>query len=550
MPILYRLLCPPVSCSAVLCAVLALASCGPGEPTSLGAPPEVRRLTEEQYRNSIADIFGADIKIAGRFDPVPRTHGLIAVGTSSATVTPAGFEQLDGAARFIAHQVLDPKRRGRIMPCTPADPTKLDEHCAAAFLAKYGRLLLRRALAEDELHRTIDDANAATKVAGDFYTGLEFALAGLLVSPDFIFRRETVGAVGQDGSEHLDGNSMATRLSYFLWNTTPDEELLRAADAGELANRKGLARQVDRMLASPRLEQGVRAFFRDFLQFEIFDTLDKDSVIYPKFSQALTSDEEEQLLRTIVDQLVTRRGDYRDLFTTRRTFINRRLGMVYRVRVDTDGWEPYEFTEGDHRGGLTTLIGFTAMHSHPGRSSATLRGKAIRELLLCEKVPDPPANVNFAVVQDTSNPNFKTARERLTAHRNDPTCSGCHKMIDPIGLALENFDGLGQYRSTENGAPIDTSGELDGMRFADAAGLGQILHNSLAAASCVTNSLYRYAVGRDVTPGEAQWAKYLVRSFAVDRYRFTDLMRRIATSDAFYSVAPAAVVAATKEASK
>jgi len=271
-------------------------------------------------------------------------------------------------------------------------------------------------------------------------------------------------------------------------------------------------------------------------------------VIYPAFGPKAATDAEEQTLRTAVDLLIRREGDYRDLFTTRRTFLTRTLGIVYAVPVRTEtGWEPHQFAPDDPRAGMLTEISFTALHSHPGRSSPTLRGKAIRELLLCQRVPAPPNNVDFSVVQDTSNPRFKTARDRLTAHRINPTCAGCHKIMDPIGIALENFDGAGAYREQENGAHIDASGDLDGHAFSDPAGLGQAMHDNPAATSCLVNSLYRYGTGRNWNPGERDWQTWLGTAFASDGYRLRKLLRRIATSEAFYAVS-AAGNAQTKEA--
>ncbi len=294
------------------------------------------------------------------------------------------------------------------------------------------------------------------------------------------------------------------------------------------------------MLASPRLDAGVRAFFGDMLGFDTFDTLAKDPIIYPAFVQSVIEDAQEQTLRTVTQLLVKDKADYRDLFTTRKTFMSGPLGLVYAVPVSKpDDWVPYEFPEGDPRAGIVTQLSFVALHSHPGRSSPTLRGKAVREILLCQKVPDPPGNVNFALVQDTKNPNYKTARQRLTAHRTAPTCAGCHKIMDPMGLALENFDGAGQYRTEENGTPIDTSGEVDGVAFQGAVQLGKVLHDNPAATSCLVSRLYAYATGRPAAPGEKDWMKFLQDGFAANGYRVPDLLRAIATGDAFYEIAPA-----------
>jgi hypothetical protein len=521
-----------------LFGAVALAACGPSEPPTAGAPPQAERLSEAQYRQSISDIFGPDIKVAGRFEPGIRKNGLLAVGDSVIAVSPAGFEQYDSMARGIASQIVDEKHRQALIPCTPIDSKKADAACARQTLGKYGRLLFRRPLTETELAGPAAMAGTAADTVGDFYTGLTYGLAQLLDSPNFLFRKDAVELdPDNQGKFRLTAFSKASRLSFFLWNAPPDDELLRAAESGEIQTRSGLAKQVDRMLASPRLEAGVRAFFIDFLDFDKFDALAKDPMIYPVFSTKVARDAEEQTLRTITDALITRDGDYRDIFTTRRTFMTRNLGIVYRVRVASEhGWEPYEFPAGDQHAGILTQLSFTELHSHPGRSSATLRGKAVREILLCEQVPMPPANVNFTVVQETNNPVYKTARERLTAHRTDPTCAGCHKLVDPIGLGLENFDGAGAYRDLENGAPIDASGDIDGIHFSNAAELGKAIHDDPAAVSCLVESVFRYAAGRDFDKGEKEWRGWIAKQFVADGYKLPALLRRIATSKAFYAV--------------
>jgi hypothetical protein len=391
-------------------------------------------------------------------------------------------------------------------------------------------------------------ATASARTLNSFYSGLELSLAGMLESPQFLFRRETAEPdPDHPGAYRLDAYSKASQLSFFLWNAGPDAQLMAAAQSGRLDTQAGLSAEAGRMLKSPRLEAGVRAFFSDMLQFDLFDTLAKDAQIYPKWTVKAAQDAQEQTLRSIVDLLLWQHGDYRDLFTARKTFLTPLLGSIYGVPVaQSEGAGPrsFEFPKDDPRAGLHAQASFVALHSHEGLSSPTLRGKALRELLLCQPVPAPPGNVNFAAAQDTHNPNFKTMRERLTAHRTDPTCAGCHKLMDPMGLALENFDSDAGFRSVENGQPLDTSGDLDGMEFTDAAGLGRALHDNPSTGPCFVRRLYSYATGRAPARRDMPWVRYLERSFAEDGYRAPDLMRRIASSENFYRVTVAAPVLA------
>lgn len=511
----------------------------------LGEVVGLRRLTEAQYRNSIADILGPDIVIGGRFEPIVRpAHELIAIGASSSTISPAGLEQFDAMARGIAAQVFDEKHRAMFVKCVPAAPTGPDSTCAAQVLAPIGRYAFRRPLTAAETVAYVKIAGDAATQTGSFYAGLELALAAILVSPNFLYVVESAESdPDHPGDLSLDAYSRASRLSFLLWNTTPNESLLQAAVHGDLDDPVRLQAIAERMVASPRLEAGIRAFFSDMLLFEKFDEIAKDPIIYRRFNQAVAKDLPEQLLRTIVDHLVTQRGDYRELFTTRRTFITRSLGPIYGVPVHASkGWEPLEFGPDSGRAGLLSQAGFLALYSHSGRSSPTLRGRAVRELLLCQPVPNPPGNVNFTVVQDTSNPVLRTARARLTAHSTDPVCAACHRITDPIGLPLETFDGIGAYRRQENGADIDTSGAFDGAEFTGVDGLGKAVANSTSATECVANRTLEYATGRPADGHEAA-AATLVKAFATDGYNIPALFLRVATLPDAYRIVRAPTLA-------
>jgi hypothetical protein len=505
------------------------------------------RLSPGQYRQSIADIFGASIAITGRFDPEYRQDGLLTIGARTATVSASGVERYDELAENVAKQVVDARHRDTLIACKPHAATEADDACARQFLGTAGRLLYRRALSEDELTSKVKLAAAVTKAKNDFYTGIGDVLANMLLSPNFLYVYRTFEPDPDNkGQARLDGYSKAAVLSFFLWNAPPDDALLAAAESGEIHTKKGLKRQVGRMLASPSLENGVRAFFSDMLGFSEFDTLAKDPNFFPRFTPKVISQAQEQTLRTIVDLLLVRHGDYRDLYTTPDTFLTRSLAAVYGVPIidvtdngQPERWIPYKYKADDPRAGILSHASFVALHSPSGRSSPTDRGKALREFLLCQTVPSPPADVSFAVVQDTTHPVYKTARKRLAAHATDAVCAGCHKITDPIGLALENFDSAGGFRTLENGDPIDTSGELNGIKFDGPVALAKALHNDPALTSCVATRAVSYAAGRAPGRGDAE-LKRIIADFGASKYNFVELLGEVANSDLLFAAPPAA----------
>ncbi|MBM0105470.1 DUF1588 domain-containing protein [Steroidobacter sp. S1-65] len=526
------------SATAALTTLLLAGCAGKNEPENPGTPPRVRVITTEQYLNTIENVFGSSVNMDMKFPPLRRVDGLLANGAALAGVTSGKIETFQRAASSIAGQVVSPERRSYLIPCTPASETKPDAECAKQFFSQTGRLLHRRALTDEELSSYVTAANQAADRLQDFYAGIELVLESMLISPEVLFIIETTeGDVDDQGRRRLDALSLASRLSFFLWNAGPDDMVLKAAESGELNTERGLKRVVESMIASPRLEDGMRAFFDDMLGFDDFDSLSKDPLVYPFFTGATATDAREQTLRTIIDHLIVDQKDYRDLFVTRETFMSPALAPLYQIPASR-GWTEYEFPEGSPRQGLLTQISFVALRSHPGRSSPTLRGKALREHLLCQIVPPPPPNVDFGKLENPD-AHYKTQRERVAVHLEDPACAGCHKITDPMGLALESFDGAGRFRTTENGATIDTSGDLDGVPFDDVIGLGQALRDNPSLPSCLVDRLYSYGSGGAAKPTDRPLMKYFTAEFAESGYKLPDLLRTIALSEAFQHVTPA-----------
>ncbi len=495
------------------------------------------RISESEYRNTIADIFGADIAIKGQFEPGVRTDGLLAVGQHSKSFSPVSIEYYDNMARGIAGQIVRPEYRRTLFSCEPRNSARSDKRCATQIVASIGRFLFRRPLQKDELTSRVKLAGQMADQEHNFYSGVSAVVAGMLIAPEFLNRMVRVEPdPARHGALRIDSYSRASMLSFYLWNSAPDDELLRAAEKGELQTGDGLQRQVSRMIASPRVERGVRAFFSDMLGFDEFNLLSKDPKLFPEFTVEVLQQAQEQTLLTIVNHVARERRDYRDLFTTPETFLTRSLAAIYGVPLlDTgdggqpDRWVPYTYPPNDPHAGILSQVSFVGLHSPAGRSSPTIRGKAFREHLLCQKVPPPPGNVDFKAVEDTTNPIRKTARERLLAHATNPVCAGCHKITDPIGLAFENFSASGTYRTTEHGAKIDTAGEYKGVKFTGPMDLAQLIHNDPTVTNCVARRSFSYVAGRSPSEEDDAW-KNIESKFRSDGYDLLALMQEIATS--------------------
>jgi hypothetical protein len=526
--------------TTLLTLCLALAGCeGPDTPVAGGPPRPVtelspaasalRRLSAAQYTNSIHDIFGADIIVppASRLEPDVDSSGYLSVDSSSVTISRRGVAQYEAAAYDIAGQAMDASRRTRFVTCAPAAPD--DSNCARTVLAALGLRLYRRPMTSDELEAATYIATRSAIVLMDFYEGLEFGIALLLQSPSFLFREE-LGVDLSDGSRRYSSYEMASRMSHFLWNTTPDEALLDDAASGALSDDAGLAAATERMLLDPRADQGAREFAFEWLGLAGLDDLVKDPTVYTQISPEVGPSAREETLAVVAHFFRTDQ-DARELMTTRETFLNRKLASMYVVRAPREDFGLVTFDEGSPRPGILGHISILALYAHPVSTSPTLRGRFVRERLLCDPIPQPPVGVNTAIPEPSAD--APTLRVRLAAHQQVDYCGSCHRRMDGIGLGLEAFDGLGRFRRMENGIPIDASGDLDGRTFDDARELGQVIHDDPRFASCITQQMYRIATGHIETDGERETLRDLRRAFADGGYSLSELMEAIVLSDGF-----------------
>jgi hypothetical protein len=535
--LLTKLISSGVVVGALVLGAVAIDAAPPAQAATQPAAVKValRRITETQYRHTIADVFGPQIKIDARFEPERREEGLLALGSAMLSLTSAGFEQYFALATSIADQALNEPQRANVVACTPADAAAPDEACAREFLTRYGERLFRRALTQEELQSRLQTAALGATQAKDFYAGLKLALTSLLIAPDFLFRVEYAESdPANPGERRLDGYTKASRLSHLLWDSAPDDELLAAARSGAIHTQAELEKQIARMIASPKFEAGARAFFVDMFQLDGFGNMVKDADIYPKFNQSVAEAAREQMLLRAVELLVRRNGDYRELFTSKETFLNRSLASVYNVPYASKApWMTYTFPADSERSGILTDIGFLALHSHPGTSSPTRRGIKVLEIFMCMATPQPPADVDFSKVQDSDK---GTVRGRLLDHMENEGCSGCHRKTDPLGLALEHFDGLGQLRLLENGMPIDVTADLRDVMIEGADGVGEYLRNEPRVPACLVRNVYSYGVGMKTFGRDRKYLAAQTQAFIENGYRFPELMKRIAASPEFFKV--------------
>jgi hypothetical protein len=525
-----------------------LLACGP-EPSSPapvdpgpapeveGLPPVTRRLTASQYEHALRDLFGDDLYVPAAPEPDLRLDGLARLGASEVSISPRGVERYEAAAYAVAAQAVEEGRRAW-MGCEPAGET--DEACTRVALSALGRRAWRRPLTPEELDVMVEVAVHAEEVlaaeddvSAPFYEGLQYGVALILQSPDFLMRPER-GAPADDGVRRYTGVEMASRLSFFLWDSLPDEELLAAAEAGELDTEVGLEVQVDRMIADPKARRGLRAWTDDLLDLGRLEGMQKDPEAFRFLRDGLFESAREETLRVMEHVVFDRDVDVGELLTSRETFVDRTLAMLYNVRAPArEGFGPVELAAEGARVGLFGHASLLSLHAHPRSSSATLRGKFVRTTLLCGKVPSPPANVDTSIPEPS--PDAPTLRDRIGAHLEVPSCRACHQLMDPIGLAFENFDGVGVFRATEAGATIDPSGELDGVSYPDLAGLAEAVRAHEDFLPCLVQQVTRAALGHDPEE-EAEAMVWLLERFDADEHRLLSLWRALALSPLFRTV--------------
>ncbi|HWZ92170.1 MAG TPA: DUF1592 domain-containing protein, partial [Polyangiaceae bacterium] len=407
---------------------------------------------------------------------------------------------------------------GANSPSTTFDCAGADEAtCARAFITSFGKRAFRRPVAAgeaDDLMALYQTLRTDPDTAYDFRGALGVVVEAILQSPGFLYRWERgLAAPKADGGlVKFDDYEMASRLSYFIWNSMPDDELLAAADAGALSTPDQVAAQAQRLLADPRADDTLGDFITQWLELGPLSALVKDTNTFPEFTPALKTSMLDETLAFTHDVLRGPSPTFSSLLTAKYTFADAGLAQYYGVMPDSTGRADLS---GTARQGLLTQASLMSAKGNSYRTSPVRRGKFIINRLLCTVVPPPPPNVvpELPPLDPTM-----TTRQQMAAHRNNPACAACHTQMDALGFAFEHFDGAGKYRDLDGTNAIDASGSttLDGkmVSFSNASELSTLLANSADAQHCFARQWLRYGIDRFEQDADAAASSYLETNYS------------------------------------
>lgn len=492
-------------------------------------PAPLRRLSASEYNLAVRDLLGDDTRPASVWPAAGSSTGFDndVIGQSA---TAQDIEAFVAAAEHVADGVL--ARLATVLPCSVTATTDtLRRECAVAYMNGLARRAYRRPLTDDDRAVLLAAYDAGFGITG-FAGGIRAVTETVLESPAFFYRFEEGVGTAENGLIALSGYEMATRLSFFITGSIPDEALLTAAENGVLATRDGVEAEARRLMGTQAARDRLRYFFHQLFELEKIKTAEKAESVYPGFDAAMRAD----LLASteaFTEYVVFDSGEptLKELLSASYGFATARTAPLFGVTSSSAVPERVEL-DPTQRAGILTDVGLMSALAKRDGTSPIQRGVFVRQTLLCQPLGAPP-NAEVAVVPE-ADPN-KTTRERFAEHTADPSCAGCHRLIDPIGFGLEAFDAVGRYRTVENGQTIDTTGSLIGTdvdgELTGAVDLAQRLSESEYVAACIADRWLMFAQGRNVAKECMKPA--LETHFAQTSGDFPDLVVAIATNDAF-----------------
>jgi hypothetical protein len=465
--------------------------------------------------------------------PIDHTLADTQIGVAFGVTTLPHLKDMAVVGPTRVTGVSDTESRRKIFTCRPTAPSE-EQSCAQKIVRDLATQAFRRPVNQKDFDRLMA-FYADGRAEGDFETGVASSIEAILASPQFLFRLEPVPSSAVAGRPYrLDDLALASRLSFFIWGSGPDAALLKAAGSGTLSTPLALDRQVKRMLADPRSDALANRFAAQWLRLADVEQILPDAILYPYFDRSLgrAMVKETELF---FDSLVREDRGVLDLLTADHTFVNARLARHYGIPNIT-GNEFQRVTVSDERRGLLGKGSVLMLTSVADRTSPVMRGKWVMEVMLGSPPPPPPPNVpGLEETKATGATRMLTVRERMEEHRKNPACRSCHRVIDPLGLALENFDVTGKWRIKDNGAPVDPTGELyDGTPMDGPAGLRKALlkHQDVFVLS-FTESLFTYALGRRIEAEDMPMVRRIVREASAQNLKISAVVQAIVKSPAF-----------------
>jgi hypothetical protein len=463
-----------------------------------------------------------------------------AIGAAQLLQVPH-LQDLNITGPFTVTGISETPSRRRVLTCRPVSAAE-ERTCASEIVANLARRAYRRPITEEDrrgllaLYESGRNGGETGAASGNFEAGIRTALQAILASPHFVFRLEQRPSDVSPGQSYPVGDlELASRLSYFLWSSAPDDQLLAAARDRRLRDPAAFEQQVRRMLADPRSESLATRFAAQWLHLAELDNMVPDALLYPNFDHLLAKAMRRET-ELFFDSVVREDRNILDLLTADYTFVNERLALHYKIPGILGSRFRRVAVTDDYRRGLLGQGSILTMTSNADRTSPVIRGKWVMEVLLGTPPPPPPPNVpGLDATKPIRNGQLLTVRERLEAHRANPACASCHRMIDPIGLSLENFDVTGSWRIKDSGVPIDSSAVLfDGTVLTGPVSLRQaVLNYSEAFISNLTENLLTYALGRRVEYYDMPSVRAIARDAARQDNRFSAYVLGIVKSPAF-----------------
>ncbi len=505
----------------------------------------LRRLTHSQYNNTVRDLLGDFTRPADQFPPEDFLYGFTNQAAGQG-ISPLQAEAYTNAAEKLAVNAFRQGDSQNLIPCEPASAQ--DTACRDRFLREFGLKAFRRPLTDEEVGGYGELFEDAATENNDFLAGAKVAVEAMLQSPSFLFHLEE-GPTGR-----WPQYEVASRLSYFLWDTMPDQDLLKAAESGQLSSVEQVEATARRMLGHERARQAMGNFLAQWMRFDRVLGSVRNVRQYAEFNPTLLPVMTEET-RHLFNYLVWQDHNFMEFFNADYTFLSARLAKHYELPAPEEEFGMVKYPDDSSRSGVLGQAGFLTLTGTPSDTSPTARGLFVREHFLCQSVPPPPPGVDTNLPAVTGDKPM-TNRERLAIHLGSPTCASCHNLIDPIGLGFEQYDNIGLYReklhlslrrnrdavTNRRAKPeefvldLDTSAHIQGLpdsEFTTVRQLGEILADSPICQRCVVKQIFRYALGRHENEQDQPYIDALYEGFRDSGYKFRELVVALTASEPF-----------------